>query len=249
MAALLVAMSVMAILMTAAMPVWKQTAQREKEAELVFRGQQYVHAVQLFQRRAGPGTYPPSVDFMVQQKFLRKKYKDPITNGDFVPLSGAIPVAPPAAGAPGVTNPAAPTGGPASPAPGPATVTIGPDGAVPGGVAGVVSKSTDKSIRIYNGQTHYNEWVFRAIPPAAATGAGAPGAGGAGQRGGPPGSNQQPNGAGGFGGNGRGPRGGGPQRFGGPNGAANGPPNGGRGFQALPDGRVVPNGNPAPPGR
>src|SRR5436309_12143342 len=92
MAALLVSLSVMAVLMTAVMPVWKQAAQREKEAELVFRGQQYVHAIQLFQRKTGPGTYPPSVDFLVQQKFLRKKYKDPITNGDFVLVSAVAPV-------------------------------------------------------------------------------------------------------------------------------------------------------------
>ena len=45
MAALLVAMSIMAVMMTVAMPVWKQTAQREKEEELVFRGMQYVHAI------------------------------------------------------------------------------------------------------------------------------------------------------------------------------------------------------------
>src|SRR4051794_15002375 len=37
MAALLIAMSVMAIMMTVVMPVWKQAAQREKEEELVFR--------------------------------------------------------------------------------------------------------------------------------------------------------------------------------------------------------------------
>ena len=45
MAALLVAMSIMAIMMTVVMPVWKQTAQREKEEELIFRGKQYVHAI------------------------------------------------------------------------------------------------------------------------------------------------------------------------------------------------------------
>ena len=38
----------MAILMTAAMPVWKHMAQREKEEELVFRGEQYAHAIGLF---------------------------------------------------------------------------------------------------------------------------------------------------------------------------------------------------------
>ena len=31
----------------------------------------------------GPGNFPPSIDFLVQQRFLRKKYKDPITDGDF----------------------------------------------------------------------------------------------------------------------------------------------------------------------
>src|SRR5207249_3417897 len=40
MAALLVALSVMAVLMSVAMPVWKQVARREKEEELIFRGQQ-----------------------------------------------------------------------------------------------------------------------------------------------------------------------------------------------------------------
>src|SRR5690348_12063097 len=102
MAALLIAISIMAIMLSAAMPVWKQMAQREKEAELVFRGEQYVHAIQLYQRRAGPGTYPPSLDFLVEQKFLRKKYKDPITNSDFVPVPALAPATPGATGlAPG----------------------------------------------------------------------------------------------------------------------------------------------------
>ena len=51
MAALLVAMAVMAIVMTMALPVWHTATQREKEAELIFRGQQYARAVMLYQRR------------------------------------------------------------------------------------------------------------------------------------------------------------------------------------------------------
>src|SRR5919106_6721706 len=85
MAALIVAISVMAILMTAVMPVWKQSAQREKEAELVFRGQQYARAIGLFQRKFA-NTAPPNIDVLVDQRFLRKKYKDPITNDDFQPI-------------------------------------------------------------------------------------------------------------------------------------------------------------------
>ena len=82
MAALLVAMAVMAVMMSAAMPVWRQAAQREKEAELIWRGQQYDRAIQLFRRKASaPGRAEPR--YLIEQKFLRKKYKDPITGGDF----------------------------------------------------------------------------------------------------------------------------------------------------------------------
>ena len=44
MAALLVAMSVMAVLMGALLPQWTTLATREKEQELVFRGNQYARA-------------------------------------------------------------------------------------------------------------------------------------------------------------------------------------------------------------
>ncbi len=101
MAALLVALSVMAVLASAAMPSWKQMTQREKEAELVFRGQQYARAIGLFQRRAGPGVNPPNLDVLVQQKFLRKKYKDPITGGDFDLISPTTPMAVPTSPTPG----------------------------------------------------------------------------------------------------------------------------------------------------
>src|SRR5918994_6986455 len=82
MVALLVAMSVMAIWMGAALPAWRTLAQREKEAELVFRGEQYARAIALFQRRYANAT-PPNLDVLINERFLRKKYKDPITNGDF----------------------------------------------------------------------------------------------------------------------------------------------------------------------
>src|SRR5216117_351259 len=92
MAALLVAMSIMAVMMTVAMPVWKHTAQREKEEELIFRGKQYVHAIGMFQRKFA-NAYPPNIDVLVDQRFLRKKYKDPITNDDFViiPVGQSLP--------------------------------------------------------------------------------------------------------------------------------------------------------------
>jgi len=181
MAALLVGMAVSAVLMTVAMPVWKQTATREKEAELVFRGRQYMRAIGLFQRRNGPGVLPPSTQVLIDQHFLRKKFTDPITGGAFLVLPGAAP----AQGATTQINTAnagrsntPPTSGRASQTSGAArgsgsnqgTAAIGAmeepkDGSVPGGIAGVVSKSPDESLLVYNGATHYNEWQFRFIPP------------------------------------------------------------------------------------
>src|SRR5205823_4376561 len=83
MAVLLVSMSIMAIMMTVAMPTWRQMSRREKETELVFRGEQYARALTLFQTKNGPGTTPPNIDLLVEQRYLRKKFKDPIANDDF----------------------------------------------------------------------------------------------------------------------------------------------------------------------
>ena len=107
MAALIVAMGIMALMMTVVMPVWKQAARREKEEELVFRGMQYVHAIGLYQRKFA-NAYPPNLDLLVDQKFLRKKFKDPITNDDFVilPPGTALPGAPVPGGQRGGKQPA-----------------------------------------------------------------------------------------------------------------------------------------------
>jgi type II secretory pathway pseudopilin PulG len=215
MAALLVAMAIMAIMMTVVMPVWRHTVQREKEEELVFRGLQYAHAIGLYQRKFA-NAYPPNVDALVEQRFLRKKFKDPVTNDDFV-------VIPPGAMLPGTTVPGMQRGGQATtPAPGAGggrggtqpqtsqTTTaaqpssrggLAPTGSQPGGigggttagVAGVTSKSKAQSIRLYNGRGHYNEWAFVYVPQLQA-GAGAAGTAAPGQPGqrGQPGQPGQP---------------------------------------------------------
>ena len=219
MAVLLVTMSIMAVMMTMAMPVWKQTARREKETELVFRGEQYARAIGLFQRKSGPGVLPPSIDLLVEQRFLRKKYKDPITNDDFAPVVPATVAAQPGAAQPGAQpGPQAGTlgrgaGGGAQPSIG------GQRGSTPGaatvaGIVGVTSKSKETSLRVYKGRSHYNEWQFIFVPQVQAPAAGAP-AGAPGQRGrGAQGQGNQgpgfPQGfPGGVGGGGRNPGGGG----------------------------------------
>jgi len=83
MAALLVTIAIMAVLMTVAMPTWRQQQKREKEAELIWRAGQYVHAVELYKRKFA-NAYPTSIDTLVKGRFLRKKYLDPMTkNGEF----------------------------------------------------------------------------------------------------------------------------------------------------------------------
>jgi len=231
MAALLVALAVMAVLMSVALPVWRHEAQREKEEELVFRGQQYVRAIRLFQTKNQ--TLPTSVDMLVQGRYIRKKFKDPITNDDFVPIG-------PGTALPG-QNPAVPGGagrgqpsGSSSIQPGPTSTTqmsstFSSGGTVPGGMMGVVSKSKEESIRLYQGRNHYNEWTFLFVNQAPA--GGAPG-GGRGVPGGPGGQPFPGRGGTGPGGTGV-PGRGGPGTFG-------VPPGGGRG--------VGPGGQPFPPG-
>jgi len=238
MAALLVAMSIMAVMLTVAMPVWKQMTQREREEELVFRGMQYAHAIGMFQRKYA-NAYPPNLDVLVNEHFLRRKFKDPVTNDDFVPIvagqnagigvgtagasatPGAMPTAGGAGGRGATTAPqrdATPQRG-ATTASQPGVPAAGAPGGVSGGIMGVTSKSRDKSIRVYNGRNHYNEWQFVYVAQVAAPGAGgAPGSPVPGQRGGVPG---QP-GPGGFGG-GRGTT---PGRGTGPGGPGTGRPGG-----------------------
>lgn len=190
MAALIVSMSVMAILLTAAMPVWRQNIRREKEAELVFRGEQYARAIGLYQKKAGPGVLPPDLDVLIDQKYLRKKYKDPITGGDFDLLrvnSANGPGSQP--GPQGGTGVGTPQRSPNQPAP-------GQSGFAAGGIMGVASKSTETSLRVYEGRTHYNEWQFVYVQQAQAPGAGASG-----------GANGGGAGVGGRGNNGRGGQG------------------------------------------
>ena len=186
----------MSVILGVAMPVWRTVVQREKEEELIFRGRQYARAIQLYQRKFA-ATFPASVDLLVEQRFLRKKYTDPMTrSGEFEVLypGNARPAAggfdggqgrhvPRPGGRAGrggaaglsVTTPGSPFGSQAA----------GPQG----GVVGVASKSKEKSIRVLDGRTTYNEWQFVWTAPQT-TRPGQPGPGGRGGRAGQPGTTQ-----------------------------------------------------------
>lgn len=187
MAALLVGLSIMAIMMSVALPAWSHAVRREREAELVWRGEQYRRAIQLFQRKFA-NTFPPTVDLLVEQKFLRKKYKDPITGEDFqvIPVGavlrpgGSLPTGGGlGAGttAPGGQGPGSQTGMGTGP---PSNTTMGGIAGQGLGVQGVVSKSREKSIRIYNGASTYDAWFFLGIAGAQQAGNMTAGGGGRG---------------------------------------------------------------------
>ena len=192
MVALLVAMSVMAILTGAALPAYHTMARREKEAELIFRGEQYARAIGLWQQKFA-NQPAPSFDVLVEQRFLRKKYKDPITNGEFQPLGagGAAPGQPQQGTTPqgrgGAQQAATEAAKTAMQQAQERLAAISGRGAtVPGGIVGVTSKSEEKSLRLYNGRDIYNQWVFMPVARGRAGGGargGAPGPDGRGGRG------------------------------------------------------------------
>ena len=230
MAALLVSIGVLIVVMSVAMPVWRTQARREKEAELIFRGEQYARAVNLYTRKMGPGNFPPSIDVLVQQRFLRKKYKDPMTEDGEFEIITAASAAGQQSGPGGRGVQPAPGRGSAGPSTGlsapPSAGRSGPPGrstspspfggsqgspfgqAGGGGIMGVRSKSKETSFRVYNGATHYNEWAFLFANVSNRPGVGGPGRQGMpGRQGRPGGPSLSPPGGRGPGG-GRGGRGG-----------------------------------------
>jgi len=80
-AILMIAVTLLLISLTAALPSVYTEAQREKEEELIFRGNQYATAIMRFRMKFG--RFPNSVDELVKKtngiRFLRQEFKDPMT--------------------------------------------------------------------------------------------------------------------------------------------------------------------------
>jgi len=142
---LMVAVFIMAIGFLIATPIWKTQIQREKEEELIFRGKQYVEAVRLFQIKF-PGSFPKTFEELLEERCLRKMYKDPMTE------HGEWDVILPYGGASGRREGAT------------QKILVAPQSALSAidnpMIIGVVSSSPDKSIRIYFDQETYDKWLF-----------------------------------------------------------------------------------------
>ena len=154
MVALMAAVGIMMIMLGAAAPSWRYVMRNDAEQELIFRGGEIADAVARYQKRNG-NALPQSLEVLVKGKFLRHAYKDPMTkHGRWRFIRPGEMVGPAASGIPGTTGGTTTT-----------TTTTRPSafsqpGEILGGLQGVASTSTETSLRIFNGRTHYNEWIF-----------------------------------------------------------------------------------------
>ncbi len=168
---LMFAIFVMSLGLMVAVPVWKTQIQREKEEELIFRGKQYVEAIRLFQIKK-PGAFPRDFEELIEEKCLRKSYKDPMTeNGEWnIVLLYQGPSTSRTRPSGRRTRRASQRGQEATERGTIGTsmaiqkVLIAPQTALPSidnpVIIGVVSSSTQKSIKIYYQQDSYDKWLF-----------------------------------------------------------------------------------------
>ena len=168
---LMFAVFVMSIGLMIAVPVWQTQIQREKEEELIFRGKQYVEAIRLFQTRR-PGAFPKDLEELIEDRCLRKIFEDPMSpdgKWNLILMSqgtGSRQTRQPRRRTPGRSGRGGQTatqprgGQPFSVQ----RVLIAPQGALSAidnpQILGVVSASTEESIKIYQDQTSYDKWLF-----------------------------------------------------------------------------------------
>lgn len=74
----IIAVHIFAILLLLARGLWETEFQRDLEEELIFRGNQYVTAIELFQKK-NSNLSPQNLDVLVEKKFLRRRFTDPMS--------------------------------------------------------------------------------------------------------------------------------------------------------------------------
>jgi type II secretory pathway pseudopilin PulG len=79
----MIGLTVMAIMLAAAVQQWSTIQRRESEKELIFRGNQYVKAIRLYQKEHG-GALPTSLESLAEPgprglRYIRKLFRDPMT--------------------------------------------------------------------------------------------------------------------------------------------------------------------------
>lgn len=168
----------------AANTLWSQVLQREREAELVFRGEAVARAIERF-RRDRPGALPETLEELVEGRYLRRAWNDPFTGRPFRLLRQEAAAGRGGAGGFADTaalmdegmdaaalEPLTARAGERTPAPG-ADREEAPGAAAtdtPAGIIGVAGSSDLLSFRIYDGARRYRDWRFEADSAAASSG-------------------------------------------------------------------------------
>ncbi len=178
----LIGITLLGVGLSAAVTLWSQVLQREREAELLFRGEAVVRALERFGQDR-PGTLPETLDELVEGKYLRRAWLDPMTGRSFRILRAEDALATGASG-PGPERGGRPGSGPAPTNPAgeaeprrtagragreePGEAGAAAESAT--GITGVVSTSDLLSFRAYEGARRYREWRFEAQVGTAAGG-------------------------------------------------------------------------------
>jgi type II secretory pathway pseudopilin PulG len=150
---------------------------RDREQELIHRGAQYARAIKRFYKKTG--AYPVRLEQLEDTnhiRFLRKKYKDPMTGEEFRLLrfgdpqlslkTPGAPTGPGVAAGSGVTTGQGSTSTPqvGSPLGSPSATGNRPGGTGQtfggGPIVGVASNSKKPSLHVFNQKDHYNDWEF-----------------------------------------------------------------------------------------
>ena len=156
---LMVLVTVLNILVAAALPTWTSIEQREREEELIFRGLQYAEGIRVFQSRYG--RLPFRLEEMVETepRSIRQLWPDPMTGevnwGILYDKGGGVPQRIDSQGTdlvPGGTG-LRPGGTGLEPSAGGEVVTQGP-------ILGVYSRADGEAIKTFDGKDRYSEWEF-----------------------------------------------------------------------------------------
>lgn len=170
---LMVTLTLLNIVLAAALPKWSQAIRREREEELISRGWQYAEAIRVFQNRFQ--RLPVRLDELieVEPRSIRKLWKDPMTD------EGQWVLIPPGQGPRLTRQPETPDGRNPDEEPGegdggedggdgepseevdPGTGIGQKKGIVQvGPFIGVHSRSSKESILVFNGRERYDQWHF-----------------------------------------------------------------------------------------
>jgi type II secretory pathway pseudopilin PulG len=162
MVVLMVLVTVMNVLVAAALPAWSGVIQREKEQELIFRGLQYAEAIRVYQKRFGQ--FPTKLEELVEvePRSIRRLWEDPMTGearwGLIFAGAGAPGAVPPPGGAGGQGED---VGGGFGGGQGEETrPTSGPDQRTIGPISGVYSLAKGEAMIELMGKSRYDEWHF-----------------------------------------------------------------------------------------